>query len=81
MTLDELGRNDRATVVALELRGAQRRRLMDLGLLPGTEIRVDMTSPLGDPTAYVVRDGLIALRRSQASAVHVEVHDEPGGER
>lgn len=81
MTLDELGPDDRATVVALEIRGAQRRRLMDLGLLPGTEVRVDMTSPLGDPTAYLVRDGLIALRRCHARAVHVEVPDEPGGDR
>ncbi|MPZ66023.1 MAG: ferrous iron transport protein A [Pseudonocardiaceae bacterium] len=79
MTLDELGPDNRATVVALEIRGTQRRRLMDLGLLPGTEVRVDMTSPLGDPTAYLVRDGLIALRRSQARAVHVEVRD--GSER
>lgn len=80
MTLDELGRGDRATVVALDIGGTQRRRLMDLGLLPGTEVRVDMTSPLGDPTAYLIRDGLIALRRSQARAVHVEVDDESGGE-
>lgn len=75
MTLDELGPDNSATVVALDIRGPQRRRLMDLGLLPGTEVRVDMTSPLGDPTAYLVRDGLIALRRSQARAVRVEVHD------
>lgn len=76
MTLDELGPDNSATVVALDIRGPQRRRLMDLGLLPGTEVRVDMTSPLGDPTAYLVRDGLIALRRSQARAVRVEVHDD-----
>lgn len=75
MTLDELGLQRRATVVALDTQGAQRRRLMDLGLLPGTEVRVDMTSPLGDPTAYLVRDGLIALRRSQARTVRIEVPD------
>lgn len=79
MTLDELRPDHSATVVALEIRGADRRRLMDLGLLPGTEVRVDMKSPLGDPTAYLVRDGLIALRRSQARAVRIEVPD--GSER
>jgi ferrous iron transport protein A len=73
MTLDELPLEARATVTALETRGAERRRLMDLGLLPGAEVRVDMTSPLGDPTAYVVRDSMIALRRSQARAIHVEL--------
>lgn len=72
MTLDELPRNACATVIALEADGAERRRLMDLGLLPGTEVRVDMTSPLGDPRAYVVRGGLIALRRSQAHRIQVD---------
>ncbi|GAA5126243.1 FeoA family protein [Haloechinothrix salitolerans] len=72
-TLDQLGRGDRATVTALDVEGAQRRRLMDLGLVPGTEIRVDMTSPLGDPTAYLVRGSLVVLRRSQARCVHIEL--------
>lgn len=72
MTLDQLPRDARGTVTALETTGAERRRLMDLGLLPGAEVHVDMVSPLGDPTAYVVRGSLIALRRSQARGIHVE---------
>jgi ferrous iron transport protein A len=76
MTLDQLPRDTRATVTALESRGAERRRLMDLGLLPGVEVQVDMVSPLGDPTAYVVRGSMIALRRSQARAIHVEPQEK-----
>jgi ferrous iron transport protein A len=72
VTLDQLEPDDQATVVALESRGAQRRRLMDLGLVPGTAVRVHMSSPLGDPTAYEVRGSLIALRRSQARSVRIE---------
>ena len=75
MTLDQLPRHLRGTVTALESRGAERRRLMDLGLLPGAEVRAEMSSPLGDPTAYVVCGSLIALRRSQARAVHVEAEE------
>ena len=71
MTLDQLPPDTGGVVTALDSRGPERRRLMDLGLLPGAEVRVDMTSPLGDPTAYVVRGTLVALRRSQARAVHV----------
>lgn len=52
-------------------RGAERRRLLDLGVLPGTRIRAEMRSPGGDPTAYRVRDSLIALRRDQARHVHL----------
>jgi DtxR family Mn-dependent transcriptional regulator len=62
-----------AEVVALSprLRGADRRRMMDLGILPGTIVKVEMNSPSGDPTAYKIRDALIALRSEQASLIQV----------
>ncbi|MQA83376.1 MAG: ferrous iron transport protein A [Streptosporangiales bacterium] len=75
MTLDQLRQDDHATVVAVDSRGGDRRRLMDLGLLPGTKIRVHMKSPLGDPTAYLVRGSVVALRRSQARHIRIEAHD------
>jgi DtxR family Mn-dependent transcriptional regulator len=53
-------------------RGAERRRMLDLGILPGTEIEAVMTSPAGDPTAYRIRDALIALRRTQAALIRIE---------
>uniref|UniRef100_UPI000832BC81 FeoA family protein n=1 Tax=Nocardioides jensenii TaxID=1843 RepID=UPI000832BC81 len=52
MTLDELPRSGRAMVTGLDARGAERRRLMDLGVLPGVEVTAEMASPLGDPRAY-----------------------------
>jgi ferrous iron transport protein A len=75
MTLDQLPRDSRAVVTALDCRGVERRRLMDMGLLPGVEVHADMTSPLGDPTAYLVRGSLIVLRRTQARGVHVRPPD------
>ena len=38
------------------------RRLLDLGLVPGTKISCALKSPLGDPVAYFVRGALIAIR-------------------
>jgi ferrous iron transport protein A len=73
MTLDQLPRGSGGVVTSLDSRGAERSRLMDLGLLPGAEVRPDLTSPLGDPTAYLVCGSLIVLRRTQARAVHVEL--------
>lgn len=70
-TLDELPRSGRAVVSTLDARGAQRRRLMDMGVLPGVEIVAEQTSPLGDPTAYLVRGSMIALRRVQAQGIHI----------
>lgn len=53
-------------------RGLQRRRLMDLGVVPGTEISMDIKSAGGDPTAYRIRGALIALRKEQADLVFLE---------
>jgi len=50
-------------------RGAERRRLLDLGFVPGAIVEAVMKSPAGDPTAYRVRGTLIALRREQADTV------------
>ncbi len=73
-TLADLGKGERATVVRLssECRGAQRRRLLDLGVVPGTEISSELRSATGDPTAYEIRGALIALRRHQAEWIEVE---------
>jgi DtxR family Mn-dependent transcriptional regulator len=53
-------------------RGSERRRFMDLGILPGTPITAEITSPGGDLTAYRIRDALIALRREQAAHIRVK---------
>lgn len=73
--LHALRPGQRARVVRLSprCRGAERRRFLDLGVLPGTEITAEIVSPTGDPTAYRIRGALIALRRSQAEMVRVEL--------
>lgn len=58
--------------IAPMIRGLERRRLLDLGLLPGTRIAVAYESPQRDPTAYRVRDSLIALRDDQANFIIVK---------
>jgi|GEM_PF-207394 len=54
-----------------ECQGAQRRRLLDLGVVPGTRIVVRFRSAAGDPVAYEIRGALIALRRDQAERILV----------
>jgi DtxR family Mn-dependent transcriptional regulator len=53
-------------------RGQQRRRLLDLGVVNGTEITAEMVSATGDPVAYLIRGALIALRRGQAEWILIE---------
>ncbi|HOY58483.1 MAG TPA: iron dependent repressor, metal binding and dimerization domain protein [Verrucomicrobiota bacterium] len=58
-------------------RGPERRRLLDLGFVPGTRVEVEMVSPGGDPTAYRVRGTVVALRREQANLIRVSSRDVP----
>jgi DtxR family Mn-dependent transcriptional regulator len=72
--LSALEVGEQATVVGLaaSCRGTERRRMLDLGLVPGTVVTAEMRSPGGDPTAYRIRGGVVALRREQADRIHVD---------
>jgi len=65
------GGKGQVILVSPQIRGVERRRLMDLGVIPGTIIQNELTSPMGDPTAYRIRGAVIALRASQASKIHI----------
>ncbi|MCB0196942.1 MAG: FeoA domain-containing protein [Anaerolineae bacterium] len=71
--LSNLKIGETAQVVRLSpaCRGPERRRFMDLGILPGTVITAEMVSPSGDPTAYLIRRSLIGLRKEQADQIHI----------
>jgi DtxR family transcriptional regulator, Mn-dependent transcriptional regulator len=65
------GREGHITLISRAMSAPERRRLMDLGILPGTMIRAEMPNPVGDPVAYLVRDTLIALRKEQADQIFI----------
>ncbi len=70
-TLADLQPGQSGIVTALFSRGLERRRMMDLGIVPGTTVQAEMSSPLGDPIAFRVRGALVALRLEQAALVHI----------
>ncbi|MBA2333511.1 MAG: FeoA family protein [Pyrinomonadaceae bacterium] len=72
MTLNMLKAGRTATVKGIYSKDTERRRMVDLGILPGTLIENVMASPLGDPVAYRIRSAVIALRREQAELIEVE---------
>lgn len=51
-------------------------RLRDLGVIEGTKIVCLIKSPLGDPTAYIIRGAVFALRKKDAQNVHIQVCPE-----
>ena len=67
-----LGEFAEVTRLSPTCRGMERRRFLDLGILPGTKISVEFGSPSGNPTAYRIRGSVIALRHEQASLVDVK---------
>ena len=79
-TLAEIEPGDSATVVGISTRcrGPARRRLLDLGVVPGTVVQPRMRSAGGDPVAYDIRGALIALRREQAALIHVDGESPEG---
>jgi ferrous iron transport protein A len=72
-TLAEVRVGQRVRVVELLVEGQTRRRLLDLGLLPGTEVTAVMRSPLGTPMAYDIRGSILALRPKDTVKITVKL--------
>lgn len=69
--LDEIAPGERAMVYELQSVGGMRRRLRDIGLIEETVVECVGRSPLGDPTAYLIRGAVIAIRKQDAKKVLV----------
>ncbi|MEQ2528083.1 ferrous iron transport protein A [Bacillaceae bacterium CLA-AA-H227] len=64
-------------ISSISLEGVMRRRLLDLGFLPGAIVEVIKKSPLGDPIAFRVSQTTIALRKEESMKIEGELvnHD------
>ena len=68
-SLWQLAPGHRAWVGEISAQGELRRRLRDLGFVPGAQVECLGRSPLGDPAAYRVRGAVVALRRRDAQRI------------
>jgi ferrous iron transport protein A len=71
ISLDRLPLGQKAYVAKLTAGGAARRRMLDLGLIDGTEIEPLYKSPSGNPVAYLIRGAVIALRSDVSEKIMV----------
>ena len=71
--LNKLPIGKKARVSQLISDGASRRRLLDLGIIDGTEIEPLYKSPSGNPVAYLIRGAVIALRTDVSDRILVSV--------
>lgn len=70
-TLKDVKVGENAVVVKLHGEGATKRRIMDMGLTKGVEVRVRKVAPLGDPMELNVRGYELSVRRSDAEQIEV----------
>jgi ferrous iron transport protein B len=78
-TLADMHTGQAGYVSAVRLTGLPRRRLMDLGFVPGARVKVVLDNPAGDPRVYEVRGTRIALRRGDAAQVEITEGDPLAG--
>jgi ferrous iron transport protein A len=77
MNLSEPQIGQIVTVTHLAGEGSFRRRLMELGLVPGTRVEVVGVAPLGDPLELLVRGSSLSIRRAEAEGVSVSLGEAP----
>lgn len=73
--LSELSVGGCGVVSRLVTEGSMRRRFLDIGLVPGTRVVRVGRSPMGDPSAYLVRGKCVAVRARDAAGVIITESD------
>lgn len=71
-TLKSVACGETVTVVKLHGEGAIKRRIMDMGIVKGTEVYVRKVAPLGDPIEVNVRGYELSLRKADAELIEVK---------
>ena len=71
--LSNLKLNSTGVIKEINCKSNIKRRLLDLGLIPNTEITPIMESVSGDPMAYEVRNIVLAIRKEGADKILVEI--------
>jgi len=72
LNLAQLVAGDSAKIVELPTAGPAFLRLREMGLLPGTKVRLVRKAPLGDPLEISVRGYNLSLRGTEAASIRVE---------
>lgn len=75
LNMRQMKKNQSGTIMAINVDGMLRRRMLDMGLVPGTTIRIQGRAPLYDPVALKVMGFTLTLRNNEADYIEVEVED------
>jgi DtxR family Mn-dependent transcriptional regulator len=72
-SLNELATGEQGRVIRVTATGPVRRRILEMGVTPGTEVSVKGVAPLGDPIEVLVKGYSLSLRKEEAASIFVEV--------
>lgn len=72
ISLDKLPLNKKGIILELNCNLSIKKRLLDLGLIPGTYITPVLKSPFGEPTAFEFRNTIISIRNNDTSLIKVK---------
>ena len=75
--LSQLKPRERGTVAKIGGGGPVRRRILDMGVVPGTEVEVVKVAPLGDPVDLLIRGYHLSLRKEEAREILVDKEGTP----
>jgi ferrous iron transport protein A len=75
-SLNEIAPGERAVICSLQSTGSMRRRLLDIGLIKDTEVECLGRSPGGDPSAYLIRGAVIAIRSEDCKDILISTPSE-----
>jgi len=74
MNLSNLKPGEQGIIIKLESTiGPIRRRLMDMGVIPGELVKVEKVAPMGDPMEVTVKGYKLSLRKGEARGIEIEV--------
>ena len=79
--MSALRRGESGTIKLIGHKGNMRRRLIDIGFNIGERVTLLAKAPLGDPSAFLIKGSVIALRRSDAKLITIITEDENGTDR
>ncbi len=71
--LAQLQPGEKGRITGIGALGPKKRRLMDMGMIVGEEVRVEKVAPLGDPIEITIKNYLLSLRKSEAEGILVEL--------
>ena len=73
MSMNDLRTGQSGKVVKINTKGLLRQRLMEMGLTPGVKVTHLRRGAFGDPTSYMIRGTMIALRKEEASEIRKRI--------